>query len=216
MTAATAAMARPQNLLELYRDDGPLARALGAALGRRVRVAPLLLVAAAAAPLAVVVVLGGDDVARPAVAAVVAWLVVLGGLSHGRPHLDRFAWAVPALLRLVEYGGLLWLAALARPAAEPAAFALLAALAFRHYDIVYRQRYQGVAPPPWVGLATGGWDGRLLAGFALLATGALPAGFYVAAALLAAVFVGESVAGWTRLARAQRPTLYSEEEDEAE
>ena len=39
--------------------------------------------------------------------------------------------------------------------------------------------------------SSGGWDGRLVAGFVLLAAGALPAGFFVAAAVLGAAFVGE-------------------------
>lgn len=216
-SAPIAAVAgRPQTVLGLYRDDGPLARALGQALGARVGLPPIVLALAAAAPLPAVLVLGGEDIPRLAVGIVVAWLVVAGSLSQERPRRDRFTWAVPAVLRLVEYVGLLWLAALAGDAAVPAAFALLAALAFHHYDVVYRLRYQGVAPPPWVGLIAGGWEGRLLVGFGLLAAGALPAGFFVAAALLAIVFVAESAAGWARVARAQRPALYAEEEDEAE
>jgi hypothetical protein len=211
---STAAAGRPQSVLELYRDDGPLARALGGALGARAALPPLALVAAGAAPLLALLALGGDDVALPAVAAAVAWLVLAGALSQGRPHDDRFAWGVPVLLRLVEYAGLLWFAALAGASAVPAAFALLTALAFRHYDVVYRLRYQGVAPPRWLEVAAGGWDGRLLLGFGLLAAGALPAGLFVAAALLAVVLVGESIVGWMRFERAQRPPLYSDEEDE--
>lgn len=211
-----AAGGQPQSVLELYRDDGPLARALGTTLGARIGLpAVVLVVAAVAAPLAVLA-LGGDDVPLLAVGAAVAWLVVLGALSQGREHNDRFAWMVPPLLRLAECGGLLWLASRAGPAAVAAAFALLAAVAFRHYDIVYRLRYQGVAPPAWVGQAAAGWEGRLLLGFTLLAVGALPAGFFVAAGLLAVLFVAESVAGWTRLARARRPAPYSDEEEEEE
>jgi len=213
MSASTAVAGQRQSVLELYRDDGPLARALGTTLGARIGLPAVMLVAAAAVPLLTVMALGGDDVPRLAVGAAVAWLVVVGALSQGRALSGRFAWTVPPLLRLVEYGGLAWFAVLAGAAAVPGAFALLAAVAFRHYDIVYRLRYQGVAPPPWVGRVGAGWEGRLVIGFALLAAGALPEGFFIAGGLLAIVFVAESVAGWTRLARAQRPELYSDEEE---
>ena len=43
-----------------------------------------------------------------------------------------------------EYAGILWVAALAGPSSVPAAFALLCAITFRHYDIVYRLRQRGV------------------------------------------------------------------------
>lgn len=213
-TSTTALAGRPQSVLDLYRDDGPLARAVGGALGARLRLPPLVLVAAGAAPLLAVLAVGGADVPLAAVGAVVAWTVLLGALSQGRAHDDRFAWAVPVVLRLVEYAGLLWLGALAGADAVPAAFALLAVLAFRHYDIVYRLRYQGVSPPAWLGVVAGGWDGRLLLGFVLLAAGTLPAGFFAAAIALAVVLAAESAAGWSRFARAQRPALYSDEEDE--
>jgi hypothetical protein len=49
----------------------------------------------------------------------------------------------------------------------------------------------------------------------LLIAGALPAGMYVAAGLLAVVLGGESIAGWRRFERAQRPMLYEDEEEEA-
>ena len=59
----------------------------------------------------------------------------------------------------------------------PAAFALLLAITYRHYDIVYRLRHRGMTPPRWLNRAAGGWDGRLLAGFALAAAALVPAGF---------------------------------------
>jgi hypothetical protein len=212
-TPLRAVVGQRQSMLELYRDDGPLARVLGTALGARVGAPAFLLVGAAALPLLTVLVLDGDGAPRAAVAAVLAWLVLAGALSHGRAHRDRFAWAVPALLRLVEYAGLLWFATLAGPAAVPAAFALLAALTFRHYDVVYRLRYQGVAPPLWLGLVAGGWEGRLLVAFALLSAGALRAGMFVAAALLAILFVSESAVGWARFSRMQRPPPYADDDE---
>jgi hypothetical protein len=159
--------------LALYRDDGPLARALGAAL-------------------------------RP------AWLKLTAG--RAAPH--RLRWVVPPLIRLVEYSGLLWIGAREGQQSEAAAFALIAVLAFRHYDLAYRLRHQGTTPPEWLANLALGWDGRLVLGYILLVAGALPAGFFIAAGLLATVFVAESIAGWRRFGRAPQPVTYEDEEDE--
>ena len=160
--------------LELYRDDGPLARAVGAAL-------------------------------RP------AWLKLTGGPAGA---IYRLRWVVPPLLRFVEYSGLLWIGSADGQQSEAAAFALICVLAFRHYDIVYRLRHQGTAPPEWLANLALGWDGRLVLGYILLVAGALPAGFFIAAGLLATVFVAESIAGWRRFGRVPQPVTYEDEEDE--
>jgi hypothetical protein len=206
----------PPTALHVYRDDGPLARALGGVLGRALPLPAVALEAAGLVALFVVMGLGGADTALGPAAAVVGWLVLTAGAASGRPHDDRLRWAVPSLLRLGEYAGVLWLAAIAGASSVPAAFALLAAVAFRQYDLVYRLRHRAVAPPVWVGLASLGWDGRLILVWVLLAAGALPAGLYVAAGLLAVVLVGESIAGWARFGRAQRPALYEDEEEDGE
>jgi hypothetical protein len=203
---------REASTLEVYRDDGPLARALGGVLGPVVRIPPIALIAAGVLPGVLLLSIKGDRASNSLVAAVIACFFVCAAVSAGRPHTDRLRWAVPPALRLVEYAALLWLGALAD--ATPAAFALLCALTFRHYDLVYRLRHQGVAPPPWVGDLAAGWDGRLIVGFALMALGALPAGFYIAAALLGAVFVGDSVAGWRQFGRALQPAVYEDEEEQ--
>ena len=213
MSGAIAASAA--STLTLYRDDGPLARALGASLSRLARgPAPLLLVAGAA-PFVAVLAFSGDDYPL-ALAAAVAWLVILGGLSSARPQRGRFGWLAPPILRAVEYGGLLWFAVLHGEAAVPACFAFLAAAAFRHYDTVYRVRHQGVAAAAWVRNLSGGWDGRVVLGCLLLVTGALTAGLYVAAVLLAVMSVSESIAAWLSFNRGQRPSMYADEEDEDE
>jgi hypothetical protein len=200
--------------IEVYRDDGPLARALGAEAGGRVRLPPFVLIALGAVPMLALLVVRGGDAPRGAVGAGVAWLVLCAAVSSGRPHGDPLGWTVPPLLRLVEYGGTLWFAAIAGDSSPPAAFALLAVVAFRHYDLVYRLRYQGVTPSRWVGNLAAGWEGRLILGYLLLVVGALPAGFYVAAGVLAVVFVGESVAGWARFSRGQGVVVYEDEEEE--
>jgi hypothetical protein len=53
-------------------------------------------------------------------------------------------------------------------------------------------------------------------GYILLVAHALPAGFYIAAGLLAIVFVAESIAGWRRFGRGQQPVTYEDEEDEGQ
>jgi hypothetical protein len=138
----------------------------------------------------------------------------LARLLHLHPT-GRLAWLVPPLLRAVEYGGLIALTAVAAPDAMPICFALLGVLAFHHYDIVYRLRAQGQGPPDWVGAAGGGWDGRLLVAVLLALSGedALRTGLLFIAILLAVVFAGESIAGWIRFARAERPVAYLDHED---
>jgi hypothetical protein len=215
--AAVAPAARPAGTLELYRDDGPLARALGVTLGRALRLPAAILALLAALPVFVAIALEGSGASHALAAAVVAWAVLLGGASSGRPHDGRFRWAVPPLLRALDYAGLLWIASLASSGAVDGAFALLGALAFRHYDLVYRVRHQAAEPPAWVGVVAGGWEGRLIAGCVLLSAGALPAGFFVAAALLGALFVGESAASWRRfMAGTNRVEFEEDEEDEGQ
>lgn len=205
----------PRSRVEHYRDDGPLARLLGSVLGRLAPLPPVALVLAGMAPAVMLIAVEADGAPRGLAAGAVAWLVLLAGLSSGRPHVDRSAWSAPGLLRLAEYGLLAWIAALSSGRALPAAFALIAALAFRHYDLVYRERYQGMAPSRWLSTAAGGWDGRLLVASILLVAEGLPAGFFVLAAALGVAFVAESVASWTRF-RAQPLSVYEDEEDEGQ
>jgi hypothetical protein len=121
-------------------------------------------------------------------------------------------WVVPPLLRLGEYAGLLWIGTLAGSSSVPAAFAVLIALAFRDYDIVYGLRYRGAPVSERLGILALGWDGRLVLACVLLLAGALPAGYYVLAAMIAAVFVGAAISDWSR---ARQPvTFHDDKEDE--
>jgi len=211
LAARSRATSGPLSRLGDYRDDGPLARTVGRASGA-VPIPAAVLTVLSALPLIAVLAIDGDDL--PALGAAVAWAVIAGGLASGRPDSGRFAWTVPTLLRLLEYGTLLAFAVLAGPQAVPFCFALVAALAFHHYDVVYRLRHQGAAPPVWLSRAGGGWDGRMAVAYILLLIGAVSTGFLVAAIALAAAYVSESTVSWLRFSQPRRPAQYDDEEDE--
>jgi hypothetical protein len=193
------------------RDDGPLARALGRAMPLPV---PAVVAAlAGGVPLLALMAAEGDEASRPLIGVAIAWLIAAGAVSRNGADRARLRWALPPLLRLFEYAAIAWIAAAAGETAEPAAFALLCVLALRHYDLAYRVRHRGGAPPPSRGNLAAGWDGRLVLGYILLVAGALPAGFFVAAGLLATVFAAESVAGWRGYSPVGHPATYDDGED---
>jgi Family of unknown function (DUF5941) len=220
MSAATATAQSAASLragraaLKRYRDDGPLAEALGT-LGRALPGPPAVVAAVGVAGLVALAALEGDGASDALAAAGIGWFVLLAGLTSGMAHTDRFAWAVPGLLRVGEYGGLVWIAANAGDSSHAAAFALIAALAFRHYDLVYRPRFQGVAPPTWLAIASLGWDGRLVLLWGLLAAGALPAGMFILAGGLGVTFAVECALSWTRLSVTPL-SVYEDEEEEGQ
>jgi len=212
VTAGAGPLAAAPDPIAVYRDDGPLATLL-APLGRALRLPGPVLIVLGLAPVLVAAVVG---VSEPVAAVIVAWLIVTVGASAGARPRPRIRWAEPPLVRASEYVALIWIAGLEGPEAYPAAFALLAALTFRHYDLVYRLRHRGVVPARWVSALAGGWDGRVIVAFLLLVAGALPAGYFVAAAVLGVAFVGEAVYGWLAVGRVQRPLEYEDEEDEGQ
>jgi Family of unknown function (DUF5941) len=203
------------SVLDAYRDDGPLATAIGRVLGRRIPLPPIALLVVAGLPLLLAIVIKGDGASEGLVAGVVAWAVLLGGLASARPLTDRLRWMVPPALRAIEYAGLLWIGAVVGGDSEPAAFVLLCAITYHHYENVYGLRHRGEPTPARVTAAGLGWDGRLVLGVVLLVAGALPAGFYALAGLLAGLFVGETIRGWRRFRLGQAP-VYDDEEDEAD
>jgi hypothetical protein len=215
MTAATAQAAPDQPALPrneaVYRDDGPLALALGRMLGRAPALALLL---AGTGGLLVLIAIAGGDASHGLAAAGMAWVVLLNGASSGRWPRTSFHWAVPPLVRLGEYAGLIWLAEIA--GAPEGAFALIAALTYRHYDLVYRLRHRAELTPRWLNLLAGGWEGRLILAWVLMAAGALPVGMFIWAGLLAAVSLAETVRAWRHFERGRRPAEYDDAEDEGE
>jgi uncharacterized protein DUF5941 len=207
-----SAVAAP-DLPRAFREDGPSARALARALGPRLPLPAPALGLLGLLPLLAVAVFGGGDVSLPVAGAVLAWAVLLGSAARGRPARGG-AWAEPPLVRLIEYVAFIWLAALEGTHALPGAFALIAALAFHNYDLAYRLRHQGAMPPAWLGLP--GWEGRVAIAFVLLAAGALPAGFYVAAGVLGAVFVIEAGASWRTAGQRNQPDAFDDDDEEDE
>lgn len=120
--------------------------------------------------------------------------------STAEPH--ALAWLVPPFVRLFEYGSLIGVTAIAEPEALPACFALLVVLAFHHYDTLYRIRYTGTAPPGWVRLVGGGWEGRIIAVCALALGGVLEAGLIIGSIGLGLVYVAECAWSWLHLSGA--------------
>ena len=181
--------------LRHYRDDG-LAVELAARL-LPTGGSSLPWTSAALLPLLAVLVAPARSAptARCAAALVAA---VLSAPAFGSPSSGRLDWLAPPLLRLAEYAALLRLAGLDGRATVPACYALLAALAYHHYDLVYRLRDRGQPPPVWLRRAGLGWEGRLLAAGLLAAAGVLRPALYAAAAVLLLVYAVESAAAWRR------------------
>ncbi|MQS03664.1 DUF5941 domain-containing protein, partial [Streptomyces alkaliterrae] len=102
----------------------------------------------------------------PALPLAAAGYALLTALAVARPPTGRFDWLVPALFRAAEYGLILVLAQIAANkevnGALPAAFGLVAALAYHHYDTVHRIRGGTGAPPRWLVRVSGGHEGRTL------------------------------------------------------
>ncbi|MFJ9024232.1 DUF5941 domain-containing protein [Streptomyces sp. NPDC102259] len=194
-------------------DNGPLAEALARLLPGKPRVtAPL-----SAAVGAVMVTLG-------------AWLwgaswwvvlmagayVLLSAEAVEHPLKGALDWLIPPFFRAGEYCTVLILAAKADVhGALPAAFGLVGAVAYHHYDTVYRIRGNAGAPPAWLVRAIGGQDGRtlLVALLAVLLTGSqFAVALTVLAVVVAVVVLFESIRFWVAAHRAGAPSVHDEGE----
>jgi Family of unknown function (DUF5941) len=192
--------ALPSNV-EVYRDDQSVALAIGRALGPRLPVPAMVLLLLGVGAILALAAFVGRDASLGVAAAGVAWLLLTMGTTSARWPKESFHWAVPPLVRLGEYATLAWLAAI--DDAVPAAFALIAALTFRHYDLVYRLRHRAELPPVWLNRLAAGGDGRVIIAWVLLALGTLPAAMFVWAGLLGAVSVAEAAVSWRRFERSR-------------
>ncbi|MFI8347036.1 DUF5941 domain-containing protein [Streptomyces sp. NPDC085596] len=193
-------------------DSGPLAGVLGRVFKRGL---PGLAVPAVA-------LLGGAAVvACSALTGFGGWLPVVGAvvyvltsaLAVARPLKGSLDWLVPPFFRAAEYGTVLALAARADvQGALPAAFGLVAAVAYHHYDTVYRIRGDAGAPPAWLVRAIGGQEGRTLL-VTVLAALLNPSQFTVAltviAVCVALLVLVESIRFWVS---AGAPAVHDEGE----
>ncbi|MBJ6642578.1 DUF5941 domain-containing protein [Streptomyces sp. BSE7-9] len=173
---------------------------------------------AAAAALGAVLVTGSALVwgaGWQTVLAAVAY-VICSAAAVGRPLTGRLDWLVPPLFRAAEYGTVLVLAADAEVnGALPAAYGLVSAVAYHHYDTVYRIRGDAGAPPRPLVRAIGGHEGRTLA-VAVLAALLTASGFTVAltalAVAVALVVLAESIRFWVAAHRGGAPAVHDEGE----
>ncbi|MGQ4332457.1 DUF5941 domain-containing protein [Streptomyces hayashii] len=191
-------------------DTGPLAEPLiRLAPGRPRRTAPL------AAAVGVVLMTAG------AWAWGASWWLVLAALVYvalsaealSHPLKGALDWLIPPFFRAGEYCTVLILAAkTGGGAALPAAFGLVAAVAYHHYDTVYRIRGNAGAPPAWLVRAVGGQEGRTLL-VAVLAALLTASQFEVAltalAVAVALVVLVESIRFWVS---AGAPAVHDEGE----
>ncbi|MFF0711645.1 DUF5941 domain-containing protein [Streptomyces bauhiniae] len=193
-------------------DTGPLAGALARVLKRGL---PGLAVPAVA-------LLGGAAVvACSALTGFGSWLPVVGALVYvltsalatARPLKGSLDWLVPPFFRAAEYGTVLALAARADVhGALPAAFGLVAAVAYHHYDTVYRIRGDAGAPPAWLVRAIGGQEGRTLLVTvlaALLTASQFTVALTVIAVCVALLVLVESIRFWVS---AGAPAVHDEGE----
>jgi phosphatidylglycerophosphate synthase len=123
------------------------------------------------------------------------------GASAREPFTAKLGWLAPPLIQLVAYLVVLGLIAADRMLGA-ACFALLAAVIYHHYDVVYRIRANAGQPPRRLSIALGGNLGRSLLlvvlGTAIGSATSLSTALWLLAAYLGAVAVGESVRFWTR------------------
>ncbi|MGW7414463.1 DUF5941 domain-containing protein [Streptomyces sp. NPDC054863] len=180
-------------------DSGPLAESVAKGAARRSGggfLAPVLAFVATAVLLAGALLSGGT---WTFVGAAVLY-AFLSGLAVAAPLKGALDWLAPPFFRVAEYCTILILAVRADvPGALPAAFGLVAAVAYHHYDTVYRIKGGTGAPPGWLVRAVGGHEGRTLLVAVLAALSAtidLPLALTVLAVAIALVAGAESIRFW--------------------
>lgn len=184
-------------------DTGPLAELVTRPVRRPARalpgvLAPLIAVAGGAAATAMAA-FGPLD--SPVLVLGALIYVVTSGIAVAHRMGGPLDWLVPPVFRATEYGTILILAARADvPGALPAAFGLVAAVAYHHYDTVYRIRGGAGAPPRALVRSLGGHEGRtlLVAVLAAFSTAAfdLPLGLTLLAVVVAVIALTESIRFW--------------------
>ncbi|WP_077063084.1 DUF5941 domain-containing protein [Streptomyces sp. MP131-18] len=196
-------------------DSGPLAEGIARLRPRAAgssRTAPLWALTGTALLLGLLL-LPGVAGSWTALAAAGLYALCAGRAVAAEP-VRPFDWLLPPLFRCGEYLTFLVLAADSGVnGALPAAFFVVAACAYHHYDTVYRLRGGAGAPPRRLVLATGGHEGRVLVACAAAALWADGQGFTTALAVLggatALLVLGESIRFWVS---SQAPAVHDEGE----
>ncbi|MFD9241722.1 DUF5941 domain-containing protein [Streptomyces sp. NPDC059556] len=144
-------------------DSGPLAALVNRVLGRTgILMLPPLVLALIATGAMLSAALSRPFGSEQTVVAAVFY-AVFAGAAVARPLKGALDWLLPPLFRAAEYGTILILAARSEVnGALPAAYGLVAAVAYHHYDTVYRIRGGTGAPPTWLVRTIGGHEGRTL------------------------------------------------------
>ncbi|MET7799845.1 DUF5941 domain-containing protein [Streptomyces decoyicus] len=196
-------------------DSGPLAEVIAGRARGRGRTGSFLapVMAFLSAAVLLVWVIFQDDPTSWLTVGVAVCSALLAGAAVARPLKGALDWLVPPFFRAGEYVTVLVLAARADvPGALPAAYGLVAAVAYHHYDTVYRIRGGTGAPPRWLVRATGGHEGRILV-ITVLAAALPPSGFTIAltalAVALALLVLIESIRFWVS---SQAPAVHDEGE----
>ncbi|MFI6729447.1 DUF5941 domain-containing protein [Streptomyces atratus] len=181
-------------------DSGPIAQIV-AVRGPRIRgawSAPVIALVGAGALIAAALQqpFGSKQMIFAAV-----FYAICSGTAVARPLKGALDWLVPPIFRAAEYCTILVLAARSDvPGALPAAFGLVSAVAYHHYDTVYRIRGGTGAPPQWLVRTIGGHEGRTLVVAVLAAVLTQHSAFTVAltalAVAVALVVLVESIRFW--------------------
>ena len=190
-----------------YRGDGPLSVWIGGFVDGRLPPAIPLIVGLLVTGVLTVFGMGnlpGLLVFTPAEA------MLLAALGCWHRHDGQRDWMVPALLHVGEY---VFIAALgfAGKVSPPVTFAVVTAVAMRHFDLAYRARNQ--VSPGWFirpGAALDrsprlpgadwralGWEGRMIIAAFAAVVGVLPYAYPVFAVYLWGLLAKETVTGWS-------------------
>lgn len=195
-------------------DTGPLASAF-AALGLRGPAVPAPVLAFIGGA-AIACVAGLTSYGSPWVVVAAVIYVIASGLAVARPLKGALDWLVPPFFRAAEYGTILLLAAKADVnGALPAAFGLVSAVAYHHYDTVYRIRGNAGAPEHWLVRAIGGHEGRTLVvavAAALLTDTDFTVALTALAVAVALVVLVESIRYWVTAHKRGAPAVHDEGE----
>ena len=199
--AVTPATGRGE--LDEQLDLGPLVRLVGRLAGRAVRAPFVLGLAGALVLLAASALLWVDHVGAALAVTVVGSALVAVGWQP--PVHDRLGWQAPAALWVAEALAVGVLVHHTVGVQTAAGFAYVAAVAYHRYDVVYRLRDTGTPPAGWLATAGLGTEGRLLGLLllAMFAPAAVVPALWVAAVLLAVLYLAESATGWRRWIAAQ-------------